>query len=200
MTRRRPLLLAVAATAVLLAGCGSADRVDAESSPDSASTSAQPAQPYREPLRYSDPVAQPKDASDVEACDLLTDGQLEDLGLVPDSAEQQEIENIQTCIWSSVVYPANPVSVQKKIETGVPVLDGLYLIREGTFLYEEREISGHPAVRAEISETKTCTIMVAVSDYQGLGIKADQPLPDPCTTSTRIAELVLSNLPPLVEE
>lgn len=157
--------------------------------------------PPREPLRYNDPVSEPKDASGIEACDLLTDDQVLELGLVADSAEQVDLRaRIQSCVWSSAIYPASPVSIQKNIDTGVPVLDGLDLISDGVLLYEDVEVAGHPGKRGELSDSGTCTIMVAASDYQGIAAKTVQPEPDPCSTPLRMVEFVLVNLPPLIEE
>lgn len=205
MTRPRSSWLVAAVLAVALVGCASAQ--SAGSSPADTPTSAgqdpgtQTSSPPREPLRYSDPVPEPKDVRGVEACDLLSDDQVRELGLVPESAEQRDQgPRIQTCVWASLVHPANSVSIQKNVDTPVPVLDGLYLLRDSLLFYEEREIAGHPAVRGELSDTGTCTIAVAVSDYQGVGTKADRPVSDPCVMSTRMAEFVLSNLPPLIEE
>lgn len=202
-----PLLLA-AVVVVSLAGCASGDipGTPPAAGPTTPSTTgqdaaAQPSSVPREPLRYSEPVREPKDARAIQACDLLTDDQVQQLDLVSESAEQRDQgPGLQTCVWLSAIYPANSVSIQKSTEGAVPVLDGLYLTRESAFYYEEREIAGYPAVRGELSDTGTCTIAVAISDYQGVGFKADQPESDPCTTSTRMAELVLSNLPPLIEE
>ncbi len=152
-------------------------------------------------MRYSEPVPEPKDARGVEACELITDEQVEQLGLIPGSAEQvDQGPRIQTCVWSSALYPGSPVSIQKNAEGAVPVLDGLYLIEDPMLPDEERVVSGHPAVRSELADTGFCTIIVAVSDYQGIGVKNDQPESDPCPVSTLIAEFVLSNLPPLIEE
>lgn len=205
MTRPRSSWLVAAVLAVALVGCASAE--PAGSSPADTPTSTgqdpgtQTSSPPREPLRYSDPVPEPKDVRGIEACDLLTDGQVLELGLVPESAEQRDQgPRIQTCVWSSAIHPANPVSIQKNVDTPLPVLDGQFLIRDSLLFYEEREVAGHPALRAELSDTGTCTITVAVSDYQGVATTADRPLPDPCVMSTRMAEFVLSNLPPLTEE
>lgn len=209
MTLPRSSWLVAAALAVTLAGCaapgfpGSSPADPPAAVPPSAEQGAgrQGAPPSREPLRYSDPVPEPKDARAVAACDLLTDDQVRQLGLVPGSGEQRDQgPRIQTCVWSSAIHPANPVSIQKNVDTPLPVLDGQYLIRDTLLFYEEREVAGHPALRAELSDTGTCTITVAVSDYQGVAATADQPASDPCTTSTRMAEFVLSNLPPLTEE
>lgn len=208
MTRWRvACCLVVALSVATLAGCTSSGPADSAPASESASplTSAPEAGGVstavpREPLRFNDPVPEPKDASVIEACDLLTDDQVVQLGLIPESADQQGSGKIQDCLWTSAMYPSSTVVVLKNIETGVPILDGMDLIRESTYLYEKLEVAGHPAVRGEASDSGTCTITVAVADYQGVGFKADQPESDPCSTSIRMAEFVLSNLPPLIEE
>lgn len=156
--------------------------------------------PPSPPPRYAPAVPEPKDARGIAACDLLTVEQLKQLGLIPDSARRTEGPGTVRCSWSSTVYDANPVGLELAVDTAVPVLDGTYAIRDALPYFEAREVAGHPAYRAELSETGTCTIVVAISDYQGVGAKADQPASDPCRTSTRMAEFVLSNLPPLTEE
>lgn len=209
----RPRWLVIVLAAVTLSGCSAAvpahaPGIDATDSPTSVAPDAsgppeaveQSTTLPREPLRYNDPVREPKDASGIEACELLTSEQARQVGLAPESAEQRGSGKIQTCVWSAVGDPTRGATIQKNIETGVPILDGLYLIREGTLFYEEREVAGYPAVRGELSDTGTCTFTVAVADYQGVGFQADMPESDPCSTSVRMAEFVLSNLPPLIEE
>lgn len=208
MRPRRRYRLVAALLVVVAAGCASDEPAgrpvtDAAIAPTSAGSGpgGQAPAPSREPLRYSEPVAEPKDARGVEACELITDEQVAQLGLIPESAEQRDQgPGIQTCVWSSAIYPTSPVSIQKSTEGVVPVLDGMHLIENPLLPDEDRVVAGHPAVRSELADTGFCTITAAVSDYQGIGVKNDQPKSDPCPASMRIAEFVLSNLPPLIEE
>lgn len=206
MTRHSALCL-LAVLVVTLVGCTSGETVNGSpgqtpAAPPTATPDADESSTGlpREPLRFNDPVPEPKDASAIEACDLLTVDQVQLLGLAPDSADQQGSGKIQTCLWRSAIFPSGSAGLVKNIETGVPILDGMDLIRESAFFYEKLQVAGHPAVRGDSSDSGTCTITIAVADYQGVGAKADQPESDPCSTSIRMAEFVLSNLPPLTEE
>jgi hypothetical protein len=134
----------------------------------------------------------------VEPCDLLTVQQVTALGFRPETTEQGTGGRAGTCGWRT--DPGNPAGLQINTGTTIPALDGLYLGRDTYAVFEPMEIAGHPAVRADLTSGDVCTIYVAVADYQGLstdGNLAGRPLPDPCAPSRRMAELVLSNLPPL---
>lgn len=151
------------------------------------------------PPRFGPTVPQPKDARGIPACDLLTPDQLLDLGLLPDTAEPGGDASVPTCGWRST-DPGGAGGVQLNTALAIPVLDGLYLVRDKFAVYEPLEVAGHPAVHADGNAGPVCTIYVAISDYQGVsadGNLGGRPLPDPCAPSRRMAEFILSNLPPL---
>jgi hypothetical protein len=155
------------------------------------------------PPRFQPAVPEPKDARGIAACDLITEGQLVELGLRPETATAEITGNTRSCSWSSAVDDTNPAGLELNDETTIPVLDDLYLTREVFFRYEPREVAGHPAVRADYNDIGDCTIITAIADYQGVsteGNPAGRPQPDPCALSTRMAEFVIANLPPLTEE
>ena len=80
------------------------------------------------------------------------------------------------------------------------MLDNLYIQRNTLAVFEPTEISGHPAVRGDDIVGPVCTLYTAIADYQGLstdGNLGGRPLADPCGPSRRMAEMILSNLPPL---
>lgn len=149
--------------------------------------------------QFTPSVAEPKDARGIAACDLLTEAQLIELGLRPETAEPGGSASVPTCGWRSN-DPGNPAGVQLNTALDIPVLDGLYLVRDTFAVYEPIEIGGHPAVHADRNAGPVCTVYTAISDYQGVatdGNLGGRPLADPCAPSRRMAELILSNLPPL---
>lgn len=156
------------------------------------------------PPRFAPTVSEPKDARGIAACDLLTDAQLVELGLRPETATSSSIGNTtRSCSWSSAVDDTNPAGLELNDQTTIPALDGLHLIREVFFRFEPREVAGHPALRADYNDLGDCTIYTAIADYQGVsteGNPAGRPQPDPCALSTRMAEFIIANLPPLIEE
>lgn len=149
-------------------------------------------------------MPEPKDARGIAACDLLTDAQLVELGLRPETATASSIgSTTRSCSWSSAVDDTNPAGLELNDETTIPVLDDLYLTREVFANFEPREVAGHPALRADYNDDGGCTIITAIADYQGVGTQgnpAGRPQPDPCALSTRMAEFIIANLPPLIEE
>lgn len=139
----------------------------------------------------------------MDVCDLLTDAQLTELGLVPGTDKRFDGGNAQECTWSSASDAADPAGVQLNSDTSIAALDVLYIIRDQLENFTEFEIAGHPALRGDYDDDGTCTIYTAISDYQGIGVSGsatDRSLPDPCALAIRMTERILSNLPPLTEE
>lgn len=206
MTVRTGVPSFVMAVVIMVGGC--ATSVPGSPSPtapqqDSGRADAGQQTPTKELPRYASPVREPKDARDVVACDLLTDAQLAQLGLLADTARQAESPTTQSCSWSSATDDTNPAGVEINKDTSIAALDGIYILRDVLVNFEEREISGHPALRGDYNDDGSCTIYTAISDYQGMSTAANaagRPLPDPCELPVRMAEFILSNLPPLTEE
>lgn len=164
-----------------------------ETSPPPAVTSTKP------PPRLAPVVREPLDARGKAPCDLLTAPQLLELGLRPDTARPDTSGAAQICGWSST-DPGNVAGLQVNTDPTLPSLDGIYLVRDTFAVFEPIEIAGHPAVHADRNAGPVCTIYTAIADYQGIstdGNLAGRPLPDPCAPSRRMAEMILSNLPPL---
>lgn len=139
----------------------------------------------------------------MDVCDLLTDAQLTELGLLPDTAERVDGANAQNCAWSSAMDAADPAGVQLNSDTSIASLDVIYILRDQLENFTEFEISGHPALRGDYNDDGTCTIYTAISDYQGIAVSGsatDRSLADPCALAIRMTERILSNLPPLTEE
>lgn len=151
------------------------------------------------PPRLAPAVRAPLDARGIKACDLLTASQLAELNLDPATAEPKTVGVTDNCSWAYMNDPGNVGGVQLSTRPRLPALDGIYLLRGTTKTFEPMEIAGHPAVRADAGGAD-CTIYVGIANYQGVAVGADtagRPRADACAPSRRMAEMILSNLPPL---
>lgn len=81
----------------------------------------------------------------------------------------------------------------------MPVLDDIYVIKDSFAAFEPTEVAGHPAIHADQVAGGACTIYTAISDYQIVATDGDEAAhaTDRCAPSRRMAEMILSNLPPL---
>ncbi|MGQ0576954.1 MAG: DUF3558 domain-containing protein [Pseudonocardia sp.] len=144
-------------------------------------------------------VPRPTDLRGIDACDLLTDLQLAELGLRPESARPGPyLPNRDSCIWSWVDDPLNSAGVLTHVSTRNPALPGLYARAEAIEGFEPVQIAGHPGTRG-LSGINGCEIDMATSDDQILGLydnSGGAPMADPCARPRRMAELVLPTLPP----
>jgi hypothetical protein len=157
-------------------------------------------QPTRPGPRLAPAVREPLDARGVAPCGLLTPAQLIELGLDPRSARPGTAGAAETCGWTRPTDPGNPAGLQISTNPTIPSLDGIYIIRDTFDVFEPTQIAGHPAVHADGTAGSVCTIYTAIADYQAVstdGNLAGRPLADPCGPSRRMAEMILSNLPPL---
>lgn len=205
MSRRSNALVAALLAAAMVTGCaGTTPSSGAPAVPSSGSVPSASQEPVKGPPQYTPAVPEPKDARGIAACDLLTDEQLVELGLRPETASPSSIPGAtRSCGWSSAGEEPNPAGLELNDDTTLPVLDGLHLRRDNFANYEPLEVAGHPAIRTDYTDRGDCTIATAISDYQGVtteGNPAGLPQPDPCARSIRMAEAILSNLPALTEE
>jgi hypothetical protein len=149
--------------------------------------------------RLAPAVRQPLDARGIKVCDVLTPDQLVEVGLLPGTGRASVSGIADVCGWDST-DPGNPGGLQLSTHPESPVLDGIYLVRDTFAVFEPLEVAGHPAVHADLTPGSGCVLYVAIADYQGIAVGADtagRPSPDPCARSRRMAELILSNLPPM---
>ncbi|MFC4942443.1 DUF3558 domain-containing protein [Pseudonocardia sp. GCM10023141] len=188
---------------LLLTGCTTISSSGGPVTQPGVATASSTGQPSTAPAkpspRLSPIVREPKDARGIAPCALLTAVQLGELGLIPESAQPSTSGAAQVCGWRSV-DPGNAGGIQINTNPTLPSLDGIYLVRDTFDVFEPIEVSGHPAVHADQIAGPVCTIYTAIADYQGVstdGNLAGRPLADPCGPSRRMAELILSNLPPL---
>lgn len=189
---------------LVLAACASpvsgAPGPGAGSSAATSSPSAGIAGGGKPPPRYAPAVRSPLDARGIAPCDLLTGPQLLELKLLPATAKPVTSGASLSCTWTSSVDVANPGGLQVRTESTIPVLDNIYIVRDTFAVFESLEISGHPAVHADQSTLTGCTIYTAIADYQGIATFPDlagHKLANPCAGARRMAEMILSNLPPL---
>jgi hypothetical protein len=147
-------------------------------------------------------VREPKDARGIGPCELLTVAQQQVLGLDPSTAKSKAEGLAQSCFW---YYPGKRDYARIDISTDPMAgkLPGLWRMFHADAEYEQFEIAGHPVIRVNAESDRFCSLSIAVADSQNLGVAATAdltPRPDPCAPSRRMAELILSNLPPLLRE
>lgn len=149
-------------------------------------------------MRRPPRVPHPKDARGIAACDLLTPTQLADLGLRPESARPSEIPSAKICTWTD--GGNNIASLMISADGIVSGLAGPYALHDTFASFEPETVAGHPAARAVLGTGASCALWVGVADDRLLTVEgnvAGRALPDPCARSRQMAEMVLSNLPPL---
>jgi hypothetical protein len=185
-----------------LAGCGTAGgggAAPATSSPAPALPTGPP--PVDERFTPDIPaelrVTDPKDARGKDACELLTTGQLIELGLDPQTARGDTARNGPGCTWK-YADGSTRASVALALRPDGVKLPDAYRLRDSFATFEILEIARHPAVRADDLPGE-CTLNVAVADEQIIVINGyldDREVAEPCAMARQMAELILSNLPP----
>lgn len=144
-------------------------------------------------------VKSPKDARDVAPCDLLTPAQLTTLKLDPATARPDVRGLGESCTWFSADRSAYAgLGISTHPDAGK--LPAFWRLFHDDPAFEFLEVAGHPALRADELPDRQCTLSVGIADLQNLSVDAYfdlKPRPDPCAPARRMAEMVLSNLPPL---
>lgn len=161
-------------------------------------------QPPLDPVTAATPeefrVKEPRDARGIGYCDLLTRGQLLDLGLIPDTAlPAQGVGSAGRCSWVYADDALNRAVVTVRTDSPNPVFYGYYRIRGANARYELIDnVAGHPAASYNPGELVGCVVTVGVADDQGIEAQSNAlapPTPEDCGRSRRMAELILANLP-----
>lgn len=145
-------------------------------------------------------VPAPKDLRGIEVCDLLSDPQLVQVGLVPGTDRRVPAPpEAAGCGWRYTTDRANTAIIAVRADSPNPPLPGLYYIRDTYGLFEPTEVAGHPAVRTARTVADGCNFDIAVADDQMLSVSANgarRPNQDACGLARRMAELILARLPP----
>ncbi|HVL83554.1 MAG TPA: DUF3558 domain-containing protein [Pseudonocardia sp.] len=195
--------LAAAATALVIT-VGTLGACSAPAAPPSTQPPAPPAvTPGDDAVPPELRVPEPKDARGIPVCDLLTPGQLTALGLVPETATERRDGPAAECTWAVAAEPGDRAAILTRIPTEVPALVGYYRIRDVYADFEPITVSGHPGFRYSRNPGSGCVHGIAIADHQYLDTSGSilnppgEADPDPCSRTRRMAEMVLSNLPPL---
>jgi hypothetical protein len=189
----------IVACVLLLAAC-SGDGDGGVASPPVTQPPAVQTPPTGPTLPSTPLVQDPRDARGVAVCDLLRPSQLAQLGLESSSArEVTMVATAPSCAWRRSDDGAKSGGVQVRTDLTVTAIDGLTIAKDTFVRFEPTVVSNHPAVRADDSARTGCTIYTAIADYQAIATNGDNSGsdPDPCARSRRMAEMILSNLPPL---
>lgn len=187
---------AVVLIVLTVGACGAGAEPATPTVPPPTAGSAAPtsaAQPVPPELR----VENPKDATVVPPCELLTEDQLIELGLLPGSGEPGSIRDYDGCGWQLADDRLNLASAG--INQGLTLAEVYRVPERFDRLEPLADVAGHPAVRADINNDGSCFLVVALGGEQLLGTLgniAGRSVPDPCALPRRMAELILSNLPP----
>lgn len=191
---RASLAGAAALLAVLLAACG-AGPPGGPFRPPPAPAPAASGPELPEELRISNPL----DVRGIPPCELLTPAQLREVGLDPSSGTPWVRQPGGGCLWkwqdgSTQAY------VGANGDPGAIKLDSVFRNRDLYHNFTAFRISGYPALRVDPDPTGSCLLQVGAADDHVLEISAygdSRVVPEPCAMAVRMAEMVLSNLPPL---
>lgn len=190
--RTRSLLVAgvlVASSLVALAGCGYLEKADAAHEANGAE-----AIPRVEKPRNIVAVAD-------RPCELLNPQQAAGFGLDRPPRQIPGTFGNVDCEWRSSTLD---VWVYISIFTNRPTLEEVYNRRESLPYFELTRIGGYPAIMSRTEKDKdlpVCDIDVKPAERQSITVSFDstefskQPQQS-CVVGRRIAETVLSNLPP----
>lgn len=141
-------------------------------------------------------VSSPKNLKAHTACELLTAGQLQEIGATATPKPGKSVWGEANCQWQNGdinIYISPDTTQGKGLAT-------VYQNMGGADTFKELQISGYPAVRTG-QESINCSIGVGTSDTQDflidltvLGTKRTNH-EDPCALAQKVGADVLSNLP-----
>ncbi|MHA6797815.1 DUF3558 domain-containing protein [Bounagaea algeriensis] len=145
-------------------------------------------------------IDNPKDASQIDLCGLISPESAEKFGFSPQGKSEASITTgEETCTWNNL----NEGSGLDITAIGDRSLQTYLDNREQYTDFEQVQIAGHPAVRANKGEPpqeggRFCDFFVALNDNQVLSSQATAANPDvddPCQISRQGAEEAVSNIP-----
>lgn len=148
-------------------------------------------------------VANPRDARNVAACDLLTQAQLASFDADPLTATASEQNTGLRCEWRTRDKLGSleaVVAAELGTNGFLAGLAQLYSQRDTFDVFEPGELDGFPIVHADrVVNAGDCTIYVGAADdqlfYTAAGYASGET--KRCDIARRMASAVLSNLPPL---
>ncbi|APU12360.1 putative DUF3558 family protein [Actinoalloteichus sp. GBA129-24] len=139
-------------------------------------------------------VSEPKDLAGLDVCTLLTPESAEGLGFGPDGEPRTTGGGSASCSWDS----AEGARVTLVADVDRQGLDEVYSRQSLYSDWEELEIAGHPAVRANEGEpTSMCGYIVGIADTQYLDINyfSSGSDGDACAGALAVAESIVPTLP-----
>lgn len=145
--------------------------------------------------RLVPPIANPKDLTGIDPCDLLTKSQLAALTVTAEPVKGKSLWGEDKCTWRN-----STMSVGLAPDTKRDGLEGDYQNQDDFDSFEKTEVDGFPAARADFA-SEVCSVVVGVADDQALTVHYDRGLSDapgegdPCGFAESIASMVLENLP-----
>lgn len=192
MARR---LLATAASAFAVAGCGGASSGSAspESGPNAGAGSVE--------LVPIPPVTAPKDVTRLadRPCDLMAPEQEMAFELTDPMVDEGVTGIVKSCFWNA----PGDIDVDVSAFAHNPTVETIYSNRDIYPIFELTRVSGYPAVLFSETgrEVGSCAVAVKMAERQSVTViydasLADNPPPDPCANAVRVAEVVLTNIPP----
>ncbi|WP_083690891.1 DUF3558 domain-containing protein [Actinoalloteichus sp. GBA129-24] len=144
-------------------------------------------------------VANPKDATTLEICELVP----HDVAVAAGFAPEGVLDSgglLDACVWAAEEDRTAGVSVEVNDSSGG--LSNIYGQRDQYADFREFEIAGHPALQATraVWGDGYCGIFIGLSDDQYLSFRSSRGLdqPDtmnPCEQAVRLAEAVVPGIP-----
>lgn len=110
------------------------------------------------------------------------------------------MEYADDCTWR-YTDRSTSAKITLAVKLGSQNLEDVYGLRNTYATFVPTTVRAHPAVTASETEVDICRLVVAIADDQLMSVVGQvsgrPPAGDPCAPSLRMAELILSNLPPL---
>lgn len=152
--------------------------------------------PYAVDNPASPSIARPLVVAGVSACEAVTDTQLIELGLDPESKSDHSNAESADCRWHD---QDGRLSAQLVL-SNVRGLEILYYWRDTFSYFQPTEVAGYPAVRATSPDQGTiCEFLVGVGPNRGVGVEFENPGSrdgDYCGLARRLGSMVVGNLQP----
>lgn len=176
-------------------GCAGQGNVSASSTPTSAGVSPSgSANPYAVENPISPPVSRPLVVAGVSACQAVTDTQLIELGLDPESRSDHSDAESGDCRWEDHDRRLEAQLVLSDVRG----LELMYYWRDTFNYFEPTEIAGYPAVRDTSPDQGTiCEYLVGVGPNRGFSVEFENPWTrdgDYCGLARRLGTMVIGNL------